>query len=612
MIPRPLHDVFGVPALLLPTAVAAAAVLLAALLLARRSARRRDALVSPSLAARLGLPAHGVSWPAAALAALAVLGTGLALSRPRWGAETESARRMGTDVVLILDTSGSMRATDVSPARFVLARQAASSLVERLGGDRIALVACEGEAQVLVPLTLDLAAVGLFLDALEPGVGTKPGTSLAAGLAAAEELFPAGASGSKQCVFVSDGEDLEGGVEEALEAARKEGMVVHTVFVGSPAGSGAPVPEVDVAGRATGYKTDEKGAPVLSRPNPGLLRQVAARTGGSYSVISPGRTDLFGVAREIDRAARKPLSQELLTSRPERFQIPLGVAVACVGLLLLGGAPGRLRPLPSRRGGAAALLAGLLLAAAAAPAQQPPATPPGTPPGAAPAAPPQGAGEPAAVPTPSPLPLWERLVGSPRAEAKKGAKALEEKKPDEALARFDRQRALAPGDAAGTYNLGSALLAAGRLPEAVAALDEARRSGSRPLSRDAAYNEGKAFFAGKSYEKAAAAFRQALKLSPGDADAAWNYELSLRHAEDERKKKQQQQQKKDGPSPSPSPSPQSEKEQKEREDKEFEEKARMSREKAEQLLSAINSADLDEQKRRLAERRKERRVARDW
>ncbi|KAA0250201.1 MAG: VWA domain-containing protein, partial [Acidobacteria bacterium] len=379
MIPRPLHDVFGVPALLLPTAVAAAAVLLAALLLARRSARRRDALVSPSLAARLGLPAHGVSWPAAALAALAVLGTGLALSRPRWGAETESARRMGTDVVLILDTSGSMRATDVSPARFVLARQAASSLVERLGGDRIALVACEGEAQVLVPLTLDLAAVGLFLDALEPGVGTKPGTSLAAGLAAAEELFPAGASGSKQCVFVSDGEDLEGGVEEALEAARKEGMVVHTVFVGSPAGSGAPVPEVDVAGRATGYKTDEKGAPVLSRPNPGLLRQVAARTGGSYSVISPGRTDLFGVAREIDRAARKPLSQELLTSRPERFQIPLGVAVACVGLLLLGGAPGRLRPLPSRRGGAAALLAGLLLAATAAPAQQPPAAPPAAP-----------------------------------------------------------------------------------------------------------------------------------------------------------------------------------------------------------------------------------------
>lgn len=605
MIPRGLHDVFGVPALLLPAFLAAAGVFAVTFLLARRSVRRRDALVAPSLAARLGLAQPGAPWAAALLAVLAVLGTGLALARPRWGAETEHARRMGTDVVLILDTSGSMRAADVSPARFVLARQAASSLVERLGGDRIALVACEGEAQVLVPLTLDLAAVGLFLDALEPGVGAKPGTSLAAGIAVAAELFPAGASGSKQCVFVSDGEDLEGGVEEALVAARKEGMVVHTVFVGSPAGSGAPVPEVDVAGRVTGYKTDEKGTPVLSRPDPGLLRQVAARTGGSYSVISPGRTDLDGVAREIDRAARKPLSQELLTSRPERFQIPLGVAVAAVGLLLLGAASGGRRALPAlRRGGpAAALLAGLLLLGARVAAAQ------------AQAGPPQASGAaagpgPAAVPTPAPLPLWERVVGSPRAEAKKGAKALAEKKTDEALARFDRQRALAPSDASGTYNLGTALLGAGRLPEAVAALHEARRSGSRPVSRDAAYNEGKAFFAGKKYEQAAGAFRESLRRSPGDADAAWNYELALRHAEEERRK--QQQQKQNGPSPSPSPSPQSEKEKKEREDRDFEEKARMSREKADQLLSAINNADLDEQKRRLAERRKERRVARDW
>lgn len=620
MIPRPLVDLFGLPALLLPALAVAAAALAAAFWSGRRRARRRDALVAPSLAARAGLADVGSSRVAVAvLATLAALGVGGALARPRWGEERETARRMGTDVVLILDTSGSMRATDVSPSRFVLAKQAAASLLAGLAGDRVALVACEGEAQVLVPLTLDTAAVGLFLDALEPGVGALPGTSLAAGLGAAAELFPAGASGSRQCVFVSDGEDLEGGLDEGIEKARAEGMTVHTVFVGAPAGAGAPVPEVDAAGRVTGYKSRDGGGPVLSKPDPALLRRIAARTGGSSSVISPGRTDLDAVVREIDRAARKPLSQELLTSRPERFQIPLGVAVAAVGLLLLGKPPlpRRLVSRLLRRKEAAAAGLALGLAALSAQAQAPPPQGgPGFPPpaGAAQAPAPPAPSAPAAVPTPSPLPFWERLIGSARAEAKKGAKALEEKQVDEALSRFDRQRALAPDDPSGTFNYGTALSRGGKLPEAVATLEEARRGADRSLSRDALYNQGKAYLAGQKYEQAAHAFRESLKLAPGDADAAWNYELSLRRAEDEKKRQQDQQkpQQGPGPSPSPTPSPESEQEKKQRQDREFEEKAKMSREKADQLLSAIANADLDEQKRKLAQKRKERRVARDW
>src|SRR5205085_8012710 len=112
-----------------------------------------------------------------ALLLLAALSLGAALARPRWGKKAETAEREGSDVVILLDTSASMRAADLTPSRFVLAKQAASSLLTRLDGDRLALVAVEGEAQTLVPLTLDSAAVGLFLDALEPGAGAKPGTS---------------------------------------------------------------------------------------------------------------------------------------------------------------------------------------------------------------------------------------------------------------------------------------------------------------------------------------------------------------------------------------------------------------------------------------------------
>ena len=267
-----MKELFLSPAWLWATLGGALLAATSAWLSARRVRRRREGLVAPALAEKAGLLSRDRWTPFAALLAIvATLGTGLALARPRWGLVTETVERRGADVVVLLDTSASMRATDVTPSRFVLARQAALSLAEKLPGDRLALVGCEGEAQVLVPLTLDTAAVALFLEALEPGIGALPGTSLAAGLATAAELMPPGTSAGRQVVVLSDGEDLEGGVDEAIAKAKSEGIVVHGVFVGVE-GRGAPVPEVDVAGRPSGFKTQE-GAPVLSRPDPGLLRR---------------------------------------------------------------------------------------------------------------------------------------------------------------------------------------------------------------------------------------------------------------------------------------------------------------------------------------------------
>jgi Ca-activated chloride channel family protein len=616
MSSRALLSVFALPVFLTLTAVVAGALALLSAFSARRAAARRRALLAPALAAKTGAiapgPARGVTL---ALLLLAALGLGLALARPRWGAKAETAEREGSDVVILLDTSASMRAADITPSRFVLAREAASSLLSRLNGDRFALVAVEGEAQTLVPLTLDASAVGLFLDALEPGVGSRPGTSLASGLAAAIELFPGGLTSGRSCVLVSDGEDLEGGVDDAVAKAKAEGIRIHTVLVGAPSGKGAPVPDVDVAGRVTGYKTDESGSPVLSKPNAAVMRKIAAQTGGTFSVVSPGRTDLDGVAKAIDSAARRPLSGVLLSNLEERFQIPLGVAVGATALLLLGAGSLRLRR--------AATAAGALLLAAAlgdpARAQAPP-----------PQAVPAKAPEPA--PAPKPQDLASRLASKPpfataRREAQKGKQALESKDAPGAVEHFAKEVELAPKDPTGAYNLGTALSRAGRPDEAIASLEKARTGGRREVAADAAYNAGETLYEKKDYEGAARAFRESLRLAPNNADAAWNYELCVR--KDEEQKKQQQQQKqqqkpqpqkggKPTPSPNPSPSPDKnaqkpeDQKKKEEEDKEFEKKANMPREKAEQLLNAISQSDLEEQKKRMAEQRSRRRVTRDW
>ncbi|MBK6406413.1 MAG: tetratricopeptide repeat protein [Holophagales bacterium] len=168
---------------------------------------------------------------------------------------------------------------------------------------------------------------------------------------------------------------------------------------------------------------------------------------------------------------------------------------------------------------------------------------------------------------------------------------------EEAIGRFAREVALAPKDPSGAYNLGTALSVAGRGEEALAALKKAKGASRGDLAADASFNSGNVLLSGQQWEAAAAAYRDALRARPGEADAAWNYELALRRLEQQ--KKQQQQQQKQGGQPPPKKD-------------DFEKKAKMSRDKAEQLLQAIARNDLEEQRKKVAEQKKQRRVGRDW
>ncbi|OLD60572.1 MAG: hypothetical protein AUI33_15485, partial [Ignavibacteria bacterium 13_1_40CM_2_61_4] len=199
------------------------------------------------------------------LVLLGAAGVSLALARPQWGIVREKVEREGVDVVLVLDTSGSMATQDVPPNRFFLAKQALAALISRLDGDRFALVAFEGDAYPLVPLTLDADALGLFLDTMEPGIVPSPGTSLGSGLVKGLDLFVDKDRRNKVMVLVSDGEDLEGDVEEAVRRAKEAGVIAHTVGVGTE--SGQPVPDFDPDGRLIGFKHDPSGTAVVSRLN---------------------------------------------------------------------------------------------------------------------------------------------------------------------------------------------------------------------------------------------------------------------------------------------------------------------------------------------------------
>lgn len=606
--------------------------ILAAAWLGRRDQRRLAALVARPLWGRV-VRRPSVRWSRARLA-LELAGMALvvvALARPQWGIVREKVEREGKDVVLVLDTSGSMATADVAPSRFFLAKQALLQLVARLEGDRFALVAFEGEAYPLVPLTLDADALGLFLETVEPGIVPAPGSSLGSGLAKGLEAFVDEERRNKAMVLVSDGEDLGGDVEQAVARAKEKGVVVFAVGVGTEAGQ--PVPELDAEGHTIGYKRDESGNTVVSRLDMTTLEAIARGTGGQVFRITPADTSLSGLAAALEGMEQKALAREFSYRRKEGFQLPLAAGLGLVALGLLLPLP-RLRR--SRTAAAApiaraAAVAAILLTAVTtgAAAQAPP--PPTAPPAAAPAAP-AAAGDPQRRGT-----LADELLLRPRRATQKGRSEYARGSHPQALSAFEQAAAARPQDPAVRFNVADGLYKNGRYDEAATLFKALGAENASPFAGPARYNLGNSLFQKQDFKGAVQAYREALRAIPGDADTRRNLELALRKLREQEEKQKREQQKQDqssqdqkqgqqkqdqknqdqkqGQQGKGQPKPgedQRPKTAEQKADERFRQEAGMPKERAMQLLDALQQNEKAEQQKALALKRAQRKKGKDW
>ncbi len=298
-------------------------------LLARR-AQAELAWVGRALAPRLrsgGAPRP--AWLVATWIALALFGMTLALARPRWGVASEKVDRRGIDLVFVLDTSLSMAAADVSPSRFWLAQSLVRQLVGALPGHRVALVAAEGEGEVLSPLTLDAAVIDLLLDGLEPGSLPLPGTRLAPALERALALFPAANEKHRAIVILSDGEAHGEKLGNALEALREAGAIVHSIGIGTE--RGAPIPLSKSRGE---FKRDRRGEVVVSRLDRSGLRALTEATSGIYLEANSAAIDVQPIVDEIAAMGGRRLESTTLDTLEERFQWPLVLAALALAATL--------------------------------------------------------------------------------------------------------------------------------------------------------------------------------------------------------------------------------------------------------------------------------------
>ena len=229
------------------------------------------------------------AWQAV-LAVVAVAGMTVALARPQFGFSWIQRNAQGVSIVVVLDVSRSMDATDASPSRLEQARREVTDFLGLLKGDSVGLVLVANGAFLRLPLTTDYGTFAWALADSNTGTIQAQGTSMSGGLDTATQMLTRAEGAGKAIVVVSDGEfhDEASDLDAAVARAKAAGIRIYALGVGGSEGAPIPLPE-------GGFKKDGSGNLVMSRAAPDALRALASATGGAYVQSVPGDDDVRGL-----------------------------------------------------------------------------------------------------------------------------------------------------------------------------------------------------------------------------------------------------------------------------------------------------------------------------
>lgn len=434
------------------------------------------------------------------LLCLAVTFLILSLTRPAWNLTETTVKQTGRDVVFMIDVSKSMLATDLKPNRLERAKLAIVDCVEKLQGDRVALVAFAGSATIKCPLTQDYGFFLMMLDAITPTTVGKGGTLIGDALRTTfDQVFDNQEKQFKDVILITDGEDHESFPVQAAEVLGDAGIRLLVIGLGNE-NEGHRIPVTTSNGQTTFLKYN--GQEVWTKLDGDTLRQMAKATpGGRYLPVATGAIDLGEVYLDLIASAdKKELESKTIRRYEEKFQIFLATAIL---LLIAEGLLGRIF-----------VVAFFLL-----------------------------------LPLISP----DLSQASPRSLIESGNKAYENGDFSESERLYTEAAAADPEQGTALFNKGDSLYRQQKYPEAAAAFEQASvKSKNKRLQAVSWFNLGNAHFQHteqrdnpqdklSQLKKSAAAYKKAYQLDNSLTDASRNLEI-CRLAIKELEKQQEQQQ----------------------------------------------------------------------
>jgi len=253
---------------------------------------------------------------------LALIALIFGLVNPKIGTKVETVKREGIDIVFAMDVSKSMLCEDVAPSRLEKSKQIVSQIINQLGSDRIGIVAYAGSAFPVLPITTDYSVAKMFLQSMGPGMVSSQGTSLDEAIKLSGTYFDDKSKTSKLMIMISDGEDHSEGAESAAEEAKKLGMKIVTIGVGTEKGGTIPLKR---NGIVESYQRDNNGEIVVTKLNPNSLATIAKITGGGYVNGNNTKEVLDYIKATLDKIQKTEFEATQMADFQSQFQWFLGI-----------------------------------------------------------------------------------------------------------------------------------------------------------------------------------------------------------------------------------------------------------------------------------------------
>lgn len=247
------------------------------------------------------------------------------LARPQaFGKETKRSVE-GIDIILCLDTSGSMAAEDLKPNRIEAAKNVAIEFVKGRVSDRIGVVPFAAQSFTQCPLTTDYSILVNLIGDLRLGM-VEDGTAIGMALATSINRLRESQAKSKVIILLTDGQNNRGEIDPvtAAQAAKALGVRIYTVGVGTR--GYAPFPVQDIFGK------HYQQMPVDIDED--MLKQVASLTGGKYFRATDEKK-LSEIYKEIDKLERTRVDVEEYRRVAELYNPWLWAALLCLSLEFL-------------------------------------------------------------------------------------------------------------------------------------------------------------------------------------------------------------------------------------------------------------------------------------
>jgi len=410
----------------------------------------------------------------------------IALAKPQWVMYYEEIRDRGVDIMIILDTSDSMLAEDVSPNRITWAKRKIEDLLMLLQGDRIGLIAFSGGSFVLSPLTSDYETFRMLLDSVDTDVIPIEGTQINEALEEGIHAFDNKKGNNKAILLITDGEDYSKSLDDAIARAQKEKIAIHGIGIGKEEGSPIPVPD-------EGLKKDMEGKLVISKLHESTIKKIAHETGGIYVTSGAGDIDIQKI---YNKALKKMDAIDFGTTKKKalHYRFTFFIFLGLISLILefFISDKRRMRKMNTIL---FLLCLGMFV---------------------------------------SPINTWASLKN----KLDEGNEFYHHQKYKEALEKYLNAQIDYPKSEALKNNIGNTYYRLGNYENALGAYSELLGSSDKKIRQKAYYNAGNSLFKSQRYNEALDYYTKALELAPKDEDTKYNAELTKQIIEEMKKRQE--------------------------------------------------------------------------